>query len=156
MLSYTVISHKHLEFVVMNYPADSNATTFANLLSTLRVTHVVRTCENLYDTSCFEGIEFIDLFFSDGSSPPSRIIRKWLAFLCSFSTDSKHTIAVQCLAGLGRAPLLVAIFLVESGVKYNKAISMIRKKRRNALNYPQIEFLRKYKKRGTNCKCSLL
>ncbi len=35
-------------------------------------------------------------------------------------------IAVHCVAGLGRAPVLVAIALIEAGMKYEDAVEMIR------------------------------
>ena len=44
------------------------------------------------------------------------------------------TIAIHCVAGLGRAPLLVAIALIECGVDYLTAVETIRKERRGAIN----------------------
>lgn len=56
-------------------------------------------------------------------------------------------IAVHCVAGLGRAPVLVAIALIEMGMKPLDAIEFIRSKRRGAFNKPQIAYLVKIKKK---------
>ena len=53
----------------------------------------------------------------------------------------KPTIAVHCVAGLGRAPVLVAIALIEAGMDPLDSIENIRSKRRGAFNKPQIAFL---------------
>ena len=57
-------------------------------------------------------------------------------------------IAVHCVAGLGRAPVLVAIALIEYGMNKLDAIDFIRSKRRGAFNVRQIEFLDTYKKQS--------
>ena len=36
------------------------------------------------------------------------------------------TVAVHCVAGLGRAPVLVAIALIELGMRYEDAVELIR------------------------------
>ena len=43
--------------------------------------------------------------------------------------------------------MLVAVALVELGMKYEDAVELIRKKRRGAINSRQLEFLAKYKRR---------
>ena len=48
------------------------------------------------------------------------------------STEGR--IGVHCVAGLGRAPLLVAIALVNKGCPPVMAIDLIRKNRKGALN----------------------
>ena len=50
--------------------------------------------------------------------------------------DSTARIAVHCVAGLGRAPFLVAIGLVNNGCSSINAIELIRKNRSGALNIP--------------------
>ncbi|KAI7691004.1 Protein tyrosine phosphatase type IVA 3 [Sarcoptes scabiei] len=54
-------------------------------------------------------------------------------------------IAVHCVAGLGRAPVLVAIALIEAGLKYEDAVEMIRAARRGAINAKQLDYLSEYK-----------
>lgn len=48
----------------------------------------------------------------------------------------------------GRAPVLVAIALIEAGMKYEDAVELIRRERRGALNQKQLDFLEKYKPTG--------
>jgi protein tyrosine phosphatase type 4A len=60
---------------------------------------------------------------------------KWLGLVeAEFPGKSKDTskkaIAVHCVAGLGRAPVLVCIALVEAGMDPYDAIAHIRKRRR--------------------------
>jgi protein tyrosine phosphatase type 4A len=60
--------------------------------------------------------------------------------------DTSSTIAVHCVAGLGRAPALVAIALIELGMQPLDAVEFIRRKRRGAFNKPQIAYLDTYKR----------
>ncbi|KAF4014842.1 hypothetical protein G4228_006742 [Cervus hanglu yarkandensis] len=46
--------------------------------------------------------------------------------------------------GLGRAPVLVALALIEGGMKYEDAVQFIRQKRRGAFNSKQLLYLEKY------------
>lgn len=68
----------------------------------------------------------------------------------SLTGDGGPTIAVHCVAGLGRAPILVAIALIEYGMSSLDAVSFIREKRRGALNNKQLRFLESYRRRNRN------
>ena len=105
-----------------------------------KVSHLIRVCDASYDATRVskEGIEVKDWPFVDGDAPPDAIISQWLElvtrmsegngvriqFVSSLSfyftcislrdSDSQVTgIHIHCVAGLGRAPVLVGIALVE-------------------------------------------
>ncbi|RCN44103.1 hypothetical protein ANCCAN_09877 [Ancylostoma caninum] len=78
-----------------------------------------------------------------------EVIRDWLQLVrASFRDHPEQCIAVHCVAGLGRAPVLVALALIEAGMKYEDAVELIRRQRRGALNQKQLNFLEKYKPSG--------
>lgn len=99
------------------------------------------------------------MFYEDGQSPPPEVLTRWLdlvgrTFDAAGARDAKPCIAIHCVAGLGRAPVLVAIALVEYGLDAGSAVSYIRERRRGAINAVQLSYLQGYKKtkRGTG-KC---
>jgi protein tyrosine phosphatase type IVA len=79
--------------------------------------------------------------------------------------SASTAIAVHCVAGLGRAPVMVAIALIEfAGMDPVEAVSLIRANRRGAINEKQLLYLegykKQYKRRGagkgtasTTCGC---
>jgi len=60
------------------------------------------------------------------------------------------------VAGLGRAPVLVCIALVEAGMDPYDAIGYIRKRRRGAINARQLQYIEAYKPSKSNVACCLL
>ena len=73
---------------------------------------------------------------------------------------TRPTVAVHCIAGLGRAPVLIAIALIEHGMDPFDAVLFIRRKRRGAINQMQLKFLETYyhrQKRSKNVsRCALI
>lgn len=56
-----------------------------------------------------------------------QIVDEWLGLLRRrHREDPGCTVAVHCVAGLGRAPVLVAIALIELGQRYEDAVELIR------------------------------
>lgn len=96
-----------------------------------------------------------ELPFADGTCPDSESIVMWLA-LVKATQAAKNAgtlsmdaaLAVHCVAGLGRAPLMVGIALVDAGMAHTDAVSLIRKVRRGALNIKQLEYLASYVPKG--------
>lgn len=113
------------------------------------------------------GIKVHEMEFQDGDPPSEEIISRWNTVVketfegggaqsaaSKYGSDMRPALAVHCVAGLGRAPVLVAIALIEAGKTPFDAIAFIREKRRGAINDRQIRFLEDYvpsSKSGCGC-----
>ncbi|CEP16549.1 hypothetical protein [Parasitella parasitica] len=129
-----------------NCPTESTLGLYLDEFIKYNVSTVVRCCQPTYNSQQLisKGISVVDLPFKDGGIPPDNIIHDWLHIL---QNASNTTIAVHCVAGLGRAPVLVAIALIELGMAPLDAIQFIREKRRGSFNKPQITFLDGYRRK---------
>ena len=56
-----------------------------------------------HGSEIFIYFSFQDWFFDDGAAPPRELVERWLKLLKErFSEDPGTTIAIHCVAGLGR------------------------------------------------------
>ncbi|XP_063217453.1 PRL-1 phosphatase-like [Bacillus rossius redtenbacheri] len=159
------IEFKNTKFLITDRPTDQNIHNYIQELKKHNVKDVVRVCEPSYNTDKLkkEGINVYDLEFDDGSPPPDEVINKWFELLRKrFHEAPGSCIAVHCVAGLGRAPVMVALALIEQGMKYEDAVVFIREKRRGAINAKQLAYLEKYRpksrlkvKNGKKNSCTL-
>jgi protein tyrosine phosphatase type IVA len=148
------IEHGRLRFLVIDCPTDGNLPAYLREFKAVNVTQLVRASESAYGTAPIvsAGIAVHDMVFPDGDPPPDDVITRWLA-LCRATfakgNPDKATIAVHCVAGLGRTPVLVAIALIEEGLEPLDAVAAIRAKRRGAINARQLRYLEHtYRRRG--------
>ncbi|KAK4878775.1 hypothetical protein RN001_011281 [Aquatica leii] len=142
------IQHKGFSFLITDRPMDHTIFTYANELKKHNVTAIVQVCEPSYDVAYLEsiGIDVYNLAYTDGTSPPRLIIDEWFKLLKDhFTKEPDGCIAVHCVAGLGRAPVMVALSLIELGLRYEDAVELIRRKKRGAFNTKQLRFLEKYR-----------
>lgn len=142
------IEYKGFKFLITDRPSDQTILTYIQELKKHHVTAVVRVCEPSYqvDELKNEGIEVYDLCYKDGTSPPNNVVEGWFKILKKqFYDDPNSCVAVHCIAGLGRAPVMVALALIELGLRYEEAVELIREKRRGAINAKQLAFLEKYR-----------
>ena len=124
----------------MSSPDDLNLRKCIRDLKEHNVKMLVAACEKNYDVDLLtnNSIDVVDFVFDDGELPDKILIKKWIEKIDEFFDEKidkqptieeaksgedknarkgKKRIAVHCVAGLGRAPLLVAIALVHKGCK---------------------------------------
>ncbi|XP_055305647.1 PRL-1 phosphatase [Sitodiplosis mosellana] len=143
-----LIEFKGMKFLITDRPSDSNIQNYILELKKNNVSTVVRVCEPSYKTDELEsqGITVRDLAYDDGTPPPQPIVDEWLEILRkNYQENPEACVAVHCVAGLGRAPVLVSVALIELGLKYEAAVELIREKRRGAINSRQLVYLEKYR-----------
>ncbi|XP_064597079.1 protein tyrosine phosphatase type IVA 2-like [Liolophura sinensis] len=160
------IQHKNMRFLITDRPTDATIEGYIEELKKHGAKDVVRVCEPTYTTEKLrsQGIRVLDWEFDDGSPPPNKVVEDWFGLLKTrFREEPGCCVAVHCVAGLGRAPVLVALALIEGGMRYEDAVELIRRKRRGAINSKQLSYLEHYrpksrlKLRGNgNKQCTLM
>jgi len=163
-----IIEHGKFKIIIMDAPSDANSATYVKELSKLGVTDVVRTCEPTYSPDKFEKehIRVHEMTFADGAPPPDETIELWVELITKRykpkETAGAGLVAVHCVAGLGRAPVMAAIALMEmTSVEALDAVEIIRLKKKGAINKRQLTFLQTYKPRSQNkgstpCLCAVM
>lgn len=159
----TFVEWHGLRFLIMDAPSESNLDLYLKELKRYNVTDLVRVCDPTYSRETVErqGIRLHELLFPDGDGPPDNIIAAWMSIVEARFGRKTHpredhnsekdnpveTIAVHCVAGLGRAPVLVAIALIEAGMSPLDAVTFLRERRRGAINNKQLRLLETYRRR---------
>lgn len=145
MVNSTIIEYHNYKFMITDSPDKHTVHNYLEEYQKHNASIIVRLCESYYDTSIFDkaGIDILDLSYEDGSVPTLSIINRWYDIVSKYKNS---TIAVHCLSGLGRAPLLVCLSLIENGMDKIEAIEMVRKHRSGALNSKQLSFIIDYEK----------
>ncbi|KAI8068511.1 protein-tyrosine phosphatase-like protein [Gongronella butleri] len=149
----TLIESPKARFLIVDTPSSNNLPYYIKEFERWQVTDVVRCCEPTYSKEILKdrGIETHDFVFSDGASPPDAIIHTWLQLIDDRFDNKEHEnscIAIHCVAGMGRAPVLVAIALIEQGMAPLDAVTFIRERRRGAINKQQLKFIEAYQPRS--------
>lgn len=144
MSDFAHINYNNLNIYITSSPNEYSLDCFIDKIKTYNINHVIRVCSPMYDKNKLikKNINFYDMEFEDGTIPSHIIIKNWLEII---RFHHNEPILIHCIAGLGRAPLLVTILLIEQGMNNLEAIEYIRKVRPGALNSKQIGWLIKYK-----------
>lgn len=159
----SIIEKGPLRIVITDSPSDSTMDHHIRELVKLNVKHICRACEPGYSTDALKAakIEVHDFAFQDGDPPSQVIINGWLELIDKLflkkgpgQLGPTERISVHCVAGLGRAPVLVAVALIEGcRLEPLEAVQFIRKHRRGAINKKQLTWLEHYQPRHRNLQC---
>uniref|UniRef100_A0A287D4X8 protein-tyrosine-phosphatase n=1 Tax=Ictidomys tridecemlineatus TaxID=43179 RepID=A0A287D4X8_ICTTR len=132
------VTYKNMRFLITHNPTNATLNKFIEELKKYAT----------YDTTLVEkeGIHVLDWPFDDSALSSNQIVDDWLSLVkIKFREEPGCCIAVHCVAGFGRAPVLVALALIEGGMKYEDAVQFIRQKRCGAFNSKQLLYLEKYR-----------
>lgn len=146
----SLVENPHYRFLIFDAPNDGNLHLYIAELKKHNILNLVRACDATYSIDPLKaiGISVHDMPFHDGGAPSDDVVDKWLKLLSStYNAEDKQTIGIHCVAGLGRAPVLVAIALIEGGMNPLQAIDYIRERRRGSINMKQLHWLKTYKPR---------
>lgn len=161
----TLVQQKQMRFLIMDAPRQGNLHLYIKKMRKHHVTDVVRVCEPTYhgDELTSAGISLHEMEYRDGTSPSKEIIESWLQLVDKtfYQSPDNSCIAVHCVAGLGRAPQMVAIALIEfANMDPVEAVSFIRERRRGAINEKQLLYLESYRKQfkrvGAKTACCVI
>ena len=144
----TQIEYKGYKFLIADMPSEGTMRQYIKELKHHNVTALVRVCRAAYDLKEIQKkcIDVHNLIFDDGGNPPKLIMKQWFQLVKRHHKLSpENCVAVHCVSGLGRAPVMVALALIELGMDNEDAIELIRKKKKGAFNSKQLVFLEKYK-----------
>eukprot|EP01059_Diplonema_ambulator_P025435 TRINITY_DN4247_c0_g2_i3.p1 TRINITY_DN4247_c0_g2~~TRINITY_DN4247_c0_g2_i3.p1 ORF type:complete len:201 (+),score=26.78 TRINITY_DN4247_c0_g2_i3:100-702(+) len=173
-----------LRFLILTAPSPSNLALYIKDLKRHGVQNLVRVCTQTYKEEVVRnhGIEVHDgdgWFFEDGAPPPKDVLYNWIGLLEKefgignkeiepqpgdgpvqnpVPDETKPCVGVHCIAGLGRAPVLVAVALIElAGMPASEAVLHIRESRQGCFNQEQLKWLLSYKRirkaKGNKSEC---
>lgn len=143
-------------YLITSRPTKNSFGDYIKLLQKYNVSVVVRVCDSYYDANILNdyNIKIYDINIGDGCVPTPDNIQTWICILNQLDIGS--TIAIHCVAGLGRAPTMVVLSLIIIDKMNNiKAIELIRSKIRGSLNNKQLQFICSYKPEKTT-KCCII
>lgn len=143
----TLIESRGVKCLILDAPTNENLQAYLAEMGRVGVTDLVRTCSPTYNDApvIAAGIRVHELTFPDGEAPPPEVIGKWRSLAARASAEG-GVLAVHCVAGLGRGPVLVAISLIDSGFDPEEAVNFIRSRRKGAINRRQLAFLHSYRR----------
>ncbi|OAJ39690.1 hypothetical protein BDV3_005464 [Batrachochytrium dendrobatidis] len=158
------ITHSSLpiDFLITDCPDKNHIDEFSHLLLSHQVSDVLRICDpSAYDASLLSvaGIKVHELYFEDGTPPTAQVVNAFRSILnqkakllstsstldkkisSSSLTSTKPVLAIHCVSGIGRAPVLVCCALIDYGMDPSDAVAYVRKYRRGAINKSQLAWI---------------
>lgn len=153
-----------VDFVLCDCPASDKLKEYADFFYAHNVRHVIRICTEItYSSEELRrvtsekqedswDIQVHDQFkFEDGSVPETEMAMEYLDFIAEIVMaeqqkqvkDKRISIAVHCVSGLGRAPILICMAELEYIPKWDPedAIEWMRQHRRGAINKRQLAWI---------------
>jgi Ca2+-binding EF-hand superfamily protein len=153
-LSFVAIGHKAYKFLIFDMPSDAQLDKVMRQFIQNDVSHLVSLCAERERTYCWDRvveakIECIELAggFPDGGLPTLDVVDRWRGIVKK-AKKKGGCVACHARSGAGRAPVLVAISLIEmAGMKNLDAVQLARERCRGSINSTQLQMLCSYSKK---------
>jgi len=119
---------------------------YVDVFKAKKIKAVVRLNNKQYDARILQrhGLEHYDLFFTDCSTPSDSIVEKFLRL----AEDTDGSLAVHCLAGLGRTGTLIGLWMMKHmHFTANECIGWLRIVRPGSVIGPQQQYLKDQEQR---------
>lgn len=100
--------------------------------------------ETLPEVCAQHGLTWFHLPIEDDAAPATEFLQSWVKYKQQANSilDKNGTIAIHCKGGSGRTGLMAAIILLERGIDFVQAVSMVKSLRPKSLKLqPHIEYL---------------
>ncbi|KAB0366314.1 hypothetical protein FD754_010470 [Muntiacus muntjak] len=130
------VTHKKMRFVITHNPTNVALNKVTEELKKYGGTTIGKCVKKLMTLTLSdkEGIQVLNWHFENGTQPSHQIV----------DDHRGCCIAVRCIAGLGRVPVLVTLAVTEGGMKYEDAAQFIRQKWLGAFNSKPLLYLEKH------------
>ena len=152
-----VIIEGNIKYILSSCPNEKNIEEYSTFLKNNNVKYLVNFCEKEYQNINRNiSVKYESLFIEDGKIPELDKLERWKE-LCMECIKENKNIALHCVSGMGRAPTMLCISLIEYD-NYNslEAIELLREKRKGCLNSKQLHYLLNYKKNKVKIGCIIL
>jgi protein-tyrosine phosphatase len=166
-INITTNDEKEIVVYLSGSPKPSSIESFSRFMKDKGVTDILCFCSHEYDNKKLanDGIKFHSIMIQDGKYPDPNTIEVFDKIITGIINeadinDKEVIINMQCQSGLGRAPTMLAYFMItRCGYKGIESISALRRKRKGVLNMKQVKWLveTKFKTNSKkNSTCAIL
>ena len=156
MEDYIILEGK-IKYILSSCPSKSNIEQYSTFLKNNNVKYLVNLCDSHYPIDHLDNsINYVNIPIDDGKNPEENQLEEWKR-LCQNCINENKNIALHCLSGMGRAPTMLCISLIEyENYLPCDAIELLREKRKNCINTLQLRYIINYKADKKNINCSIM
>ncbi len=145
---------------ICSCPTNGNFHIYNDFMKQNKITDLFCFSDLSYDiTKLDPSVTHHLLPFHDGSNPPNDVLKKFDKEIDRLLNNNSKpiiecNIMLHCIAGLGRAPIVLAYLMVSRfNFEKEEAVSIIRFRRRGSINSAQLKWLLSLK---PNPSCSVM
>lgn len=145
---------KKVTFYLTHAPSNRYIEEYEEYMKLKKVSDIFCFCDNsgIYDENKINEINYHNLKFQDGTFPTDTIFESFDKIITNIINKHENVIiTLHCEAGYGRAPCIIAYFMIKyCDFKSHDAITFIRTKRKGTFNKIQYKGILNIKTENEN------